>query len=414
MNKILHTCISLFLVPSILVAQENNQQNVADSTKQEPVVAVQNEEMPVISSESGLVIPQFSIDYLHGKIVNQHGIKDINGSNYIQLSATMNTGTQEGSFFNFYKKPQVGFSFLVGWPGKRETLGTVLALYPTWRYTFFESKTIGANIKLGSGFAWFTKPYDKIDNPENTLVGSHLSNATEFGLSVWFKFHPQWKVEAGTSLLHFSNGHTAIPNYGLNDITARIGAIYEPGTLTGTKTFGRRLPSMDTYWRKTIMLSVGRHELAFSTFPTDGPSYNIYKVTGYVSKQLTNINEIQFGVSASYYESYYEFIHLTDYYDHLQRGGAMQVAVHIGHEFLINRFGLLTDLGVKVLDPFYRSYMLDRDESLWFKSIFAPKIGFKFYPIWNSFAKQKLALGMYINTNGTQADYVEYSLSYTF
>ncbi len=404
----------MFFLPSILFAQESEQTTKADSTKELVSEPVQVQQEVYTASDFGLVIPQFSIDYLHGKIVNKHGIKDINGSNYIQLSATMNTGTQEGSFFNFYHKPQVGFSFLVGWPGKRETLGTVFALYPTWRYTFFESKTIGANIKLGSGFAWFTKPYDKIDNPENTLVGSHLSNATEFGVSVWFKFHPQWKVEAGTSLLHFSNGHTAIPNYGLNDITARIGVIYEPGTLTGTQTFGRQLPQKDTDWKKTIMLSLGRHELAFSSFPTDGPSYNIYKVSGYLSKRLTNINEFQLGISASYYESYYEFIHLTNYYDRLQRLGALQLAAHVGHEFLINRFGLVTDLGVKIIDPFYRSYMLNRDESLWFKSIFAPKIGFKFYPIWNSFAKQKMAMGMYINTNGTQADYVEFSLSYSF
>ena len=134
----------------------------------------------------------------------------------------------------------------------------------------------------------------------------------------------------------------------------------------------------------------------------------------YFSKRLSKINEVKFGSTISYYQSYYTFIHLTDYYNHLQHLASTVVALQIGHEFLINRFGFDTDLGIKVVDPFYRDYFLERDNSLWYKSVFAPKVGFKFYPIWNSYDKQRLALGMYIKTNGLQADFVEYSLSYSF
>lgn len=396
MKRIYSSILALNLVLSAL-AQQDDFSNSLEST-------------------SGKIIPQFSMDYLLGfdALNGSHSPSDRNNASYIQLSATLNTGTQSGSFFNYYKRPQVGFTGIYGWLGDGDVMGSVFGLYPTWRYSFLEKKSIGLSVKLGSGFAWFTKPYDKIDNPDNLLIGSHFSNITELGVQVWFRFLPQWKIEAGSSLLHFSNGHTAIPNYGLNDITAKVGVIYEPGTLTQTNTRRRYLPDMDTTWRKTIMISLGRHELAQSTFPTDGPSYNVYKISGYVSKRLTNINEVMFGASIAYYESFYEFIHLTDYYEHFQRLGATQFAVHVGHEFLINRFGLVTDLGVKIIDPFYRSYLLNRDKSLWYKAVFAPKIGLKFYPIWNSFAKQRVAMGMYIKTNGTQADYVEYSLSYSF
>ncbi|MCQ2960537.1 MAG: acyloxyacyl hydrolase [Bacteroidales bacterium] len=361
------------------------------------------------------ITPNFSLDYLHGNVLKAKELENKNGSNYFQFNATINTATLYDSYLHYwYKKPQIGFSGLIGLLGQKEILGNVYALYPTWNYSLFNNKSIGLNIKLGSGFAWFSTPYNKYDNPQNTLIGSHITNVTELGLGLWFQFLPQWKIETGTSFIHFSNGHTHIPNIGLNDFTAKIGVIYSPGSLQGIALKEKELPKTDTTWKKSISVSLGRHELAYSTDPTDGPSYNIYKIYAGMAKRLTNINEIQLGASVSYYESFHTFIHLTEYYNHLQYLASTVWTLHVGHEFLIKRFGLVTDLGIKVIDPFYRSYFLDREWSLWHKAIFAPRAGFKFYPIWNSFASQKLALGMFIKTNCGQADFVEFSLSYTF
>ena len=307
----------------------------------------QNSYSPYESTTGGTITPHFSLDFLHGNVLKAKDIADKNGSNYIQLSGTLNTGTQPGSFFNWYYKPQIGFSGLVGFLGQKDVLGSVYAFYPTWNYSLFNAQTIGIQIKLGTGFAWFSKPYDKFDNPENELIGSHINNITEIGLGMWFRFLPEWQIEVGSSFLHFSNGHTAIPNMGLNDITAKIGVTYSPGTLQGSGTKVKELPLNDTRWKKTIAASLGRHELAYSVYPTDGPNYNIYKLYMGVSKRVTNINEVQFGVSTSFYDSYYTFIHLTDYYNHLQILGATEWSLHIGHEFLINRFGFVTDMGIR-------------------------------------------------------------------
>ena len=381
-----------------------------EATKKEE----QNSNNHYESSTGGTITPHFSLDFLHGNVLKAKEIANKNGSNYIQLSGTLNTGTQPGSFYNWYYKPQIGFSGLVGFLGQKDVLGSVYAFYPTWNYSLLNEQTIGIQIKLGTGFAWFSKPYDKFDNPENELIGSHINNITEIGLELWFRFLPEWQMEVGSSFLHFSNGHTAIPNMGLNDITAKIGVTYSPGTLQGSGTKVKELPLNDTRWKKTIAASLGRHELAYSVYPTDGPNYNIYKLYMGVSKRVTNINEVQFGVSTSFYDSYYTFIHLTDYYNHLQILGATEWSLHVGHEFLINRFGFVTDMGIKVFDPFYRSYFLKKDPSLWYKAVFAPRVGFKFYPIWNSFDSQNIAIGMFLKTNCGQADFVEYSLSYTF
>lgn len=411
MKRAFYIFISLIITIST-IAQESE---ISDSAKNSSLTQSYSDPMPTFyMSEVGSIIPHFSLDYLHGNVLKAKDLPDKNGSNYIQLNASMNTGTQSGSFYNWYFKPEVGLTGLIGFFGQKDVLGNAYAIYPTWNYSLLNDKTIGFNIKLGTGFAWLSSPYDKYDNPTNELIGSHVTNITEIGLGVWFKFLPQWKIEAGSSLLHFSNGHTDIPNYGLNDITAKIGVVYSPGTLQGTSTKTKYLPETDTTWKKSIAISLGRHELAHSLYPTDGPDYNIYKIYGGISKAVSNINEIQFGVSVSYYESYHTFIHLTDYYKHFQYLSSTVLTLHVGHEFLINRFGLVTDLGLKVFDKFYRSYFLHKDPAMWYKAILAPKVGFKFYPIWNSFASQKLAMGMFVKTNCGQADYVEYSLSYTF
>ena len=393
----------------------NAEEGIIDKpTTEAPKKEEQNSYNHYESSTGGTITPHFSFDFLHGNVLKAKDIANKNGSNYIQLSGTLNTGTQPGSFYNWYYKPQIGFSGLVGFLGQKDVLGSVYAFYPTWNYSLLNEQTIGIQIKLGTGFAWFSKPYDKFDNPQNELIGSHINNITEIGLGLWFRFLPEWQMEVGSSFLHFSNGHTAIPNMGLNDITAKIGVTYSPGTLQGSGTKVKELPLNDTRWKKTIAASLGRHELAYSVYPTDGPNYSIYKLYMGVSKRVTNINEVQFGVSTSFYDSYYTFIHLTDYYNHLQILGATEWSLHVGHEFLINRFGFVTDMGIKVFDPFYRSYFLKKDPSLWYKAVFAPRVGFKFYPIWNSFDSQNIAIGMFLKTNCGQADFVEYSLSYTF
>lgn len=360
--------------------------------------------------------PDIQCNYLYGSVKNPIHIPNQGNAHYITLSLLNQTGTNEQSIFSLYKKPAIGATVLYGFLGSKEVLGNVIALYPTWQYMFNTSKNIGASIRFGSGFAYFTTPYDKTTNPDNHLVGSHITNCTEISPNVWFKFAPTTYVQTGVALLHYSNGHTAIPNIGLNDVTFRVGVIYKPGTMVGMNLPVRVKPNDDTVWRKRLQVSLGRHELAYTTYPVDGPTYNIYKVAGYITRQINKIHDFQLGLSIAYYDSYYTFIKHDNYYKHFKPILATQTTFHVGHEFLFPHFGFLTEVGVKIFDPFYRSYFLadETDFEYTSKSLLSSRVGFIYYPFDGAFAAKKLGIGMFIKTNFAQADYVDYSISYTF
>lgn len=362
------------------------------------------------------IVPSFELNYGYGSVNNPVEISNQSSAHYIQLSILNATGLQETSYFNNYKKPLVGATFLYGYLGQKDVLGNVFALYPTWEYSFFNDKSIGLNIRFGTGFGYFTKTYDKISNPDFMVIGRKFVNATEVTPNVWFKFSPNFCAQTGISLLHFSNGHTAIPNIGLNDFAVKVGVVYKPGTLVGLGVPKRKPIVADSIWRKTILLGIGRHEFAKTTYPVDGPSYTIYKLGAYISKQIKTIHEVQFGLSVAFYNSYYNAIKFEDYYEHFKPILSTQTVFHVGHEFLMQRFGFVSELGVKIFDPYYRSYFLENEIGFarFSKSVLSTKLGLKFYPIKNAFAGNKLAFGMFIKTNFAQADYVEYSMSYTF
>jgi len=179
-----------------------------------------------------------------------------------------------------------------------------------------------------------------------------------------------------------------------------------------TRTLGKQ----DSVWRKSISVSLGRHKLGYATYPTDGPTYNIYKVSGYMHKQFAKIHEIQFGLSLTYYDSYYTFIRFEDYYEYFKLPKSTVTTAHVAHEFLFKKFGFVTDLGIKIFDPFYRDFFIteEKKNAIWSNGLITSKIGFEFYPFNTAFSGKKLSMGMFIKTNLAQADFVEYNLTYSF
>lgn len=361
------------------------------------------------------IAPTIQVDYMYGHIKNPLHIPNQNNSHYVKLSVRNKTGQHHESIFNLYSRPEVGGTVLYGLLGSKDVLGSVVAAYPTWHFSSDTSKSLGVSITLGTGFAYFTRPFNKIDNPTNQLVGSNLTNCTEISPSIWFKFTPSWYATSGVEFHHFSNGHTAIPNVGMNDFALKIGAIYKPGVFAKGSLPVRYYLNNDTAWKKRIEVSLGRHEFAFSSYPIDGPNYSIYKLSGYLTRKINRIHDFRIGASLAYYDSYHTFIKESSYYKHFKYPRSTQTTVLIGHEFLFPYFGFITDIGIKVFDPFYRSYFLADDTpfNAAMKSVVSSKIGFTYYPFWGNYSSQKIGIGMFIKTNFLIADYVEFSASYS-
>ncbi|MDR0941887.1 MAG: acyloxyacyl hydrolase [Bacteroidales bacterium] len=377
-------------------------------------VLIASVQLQAQQSEKITAQPVFSADYSMGTFQHTEGERERIASHFVSFSALLKTGIHPQSFFVDYGKPRIGVSALGGVFSNRAVYGSVWAVYPTWQFEFFSDKQVGWNIKLGTGLAYFSRPFDKFDNPSNFLIGSSITNITEIAANAWVALAPQLQLQTGVSLYHFSNAHVRIPNIGLNKAAIRFGLIYTPNReFPRLSARARILTPRDSAFHRELQFSFGRHELAFTTLPVDGPSYSIFKLGYFSTKRLQRIHEIKIGLAAAFYNSYFTYMKF-DQSDGIRFLQATQIKLVAGHEFLIRRFGFTTDIGIIVSDPFYRKTILNKQSfgDQWLKSFLSARLGLQCYVFGNAFSAQKVALGLFANTHGTTADYLEFSASF--
>ena len=77
---------------------------------------------------------------------------------------------------------------------------------------------------LGLAFGW--NPYDEFSNPDNKVIGSHVTAYIGLGFYLRWILSRHIDLNAGVDAAHYSNGNTKYPNFGLNTVALRIGATY--------------------------------------------------------------------------------------------------------------------------------------------------------------------------------------------
>src|SRR5438309_149427 len=69
--------------------------------------------------------------------------------------------------------PRVGMAFHFGNTGSKKYMGNMAALFPFIDWRLFQTKNFRSGIRAGAGIGWVQKPYDKITNHKNVLIGTH-------------------------------------------------------------------------------------------------------------------------------------------------------------------------------------------------------------------------------------------------
>lgn len=77
---------------------------------------------------------------------------------------------------------------------------------------------------LGLTFGWH--PFDAETNPENRVIGSKVTAYIDADFYLRWQLSRSWDLNAGVSVIHFSNGNTTIPNAGLNVLGGRVSLAY--------------------------------------------------------------------------------------------------------------------------------------------------------------------------------------------
>jgi len=153
-----------------------------------------------------------------------------------------------------YGYPDYGASFIYQ-KFNNEFLSENFGVYAHYNFYFFKRNLV---FRIGQGIAYNTTPYDKVENFRNNAFGTHILSSTYLMFNYKKeKIFNNIGLQAGLSLIHYSNANVKAPNSSINSITFNIGANY----VFDNETPSEFIPSTeDKYFKEKI-----KYNLAFRT-----------------------------------------------------------------------------------------------------------------------------------------------------
>ena len=249
-----------------------------------------------------------------------------------------------------YNYPDWGFSFIYQ-NMKNESLGENYSVYAHYNFYFLKRNLM---FRVGQGLAYTTNPYDKETNFLNNAYGSDLLSTTYAMLN--YKKENIFKgfgVQAGISVIHYSNANFRAPNTSTNTFAFNVGANYnldyeaQPEYIASTE---------DKTFKETI-----KYNFAFRSGVNESDvigvgQYPFYILSAYADKRLNRKSAVQLGTDVFFSKFLEELIYYYSVafpeFDVSGNEDWKRVGVFVGHELFINKMSVITQLGYYVYYPY--------------------------------------------------------------
>jgi len=121
-----------------------------------------------------------------------------------------------------YKYPRLGLS-LIYLNYQQPVLGQSFALSTYMSLPVLQKKTDRLHFRFGTGLAYLSNKFDRVENPGNNVVSSTWNAVIQTRLEYEFPLHSQLSGLAAIGINHYSNGGNSKPNLGINIATATLG-----------------------------------------------------------------------------------------------------------------------------------------------------------------------------------------------
>ncbi len=360
---------------------------------------------PAFSQQQNYLIPEI----LTGSIVPNYMSGPAFGPRVGLAVTYYNQSTEENTTNQYYNYPLLGIQAGFHRLGNPYVYGNELNLMPV-----LGLKMKKGMFQWGIGASYFTKTHRQ--NELNQSIGSHLNWAFQWMYYRTFKFTENKNIRLGVGYHHSSNGHTQLPNYGLN--SAVLSVAITPNTLTHSYTKQKQPISKSRNLFLLARSGIGLHELGGTTAPVGG------------EKKLVFSNSIGIGFTFKDHFRWYAGFgtrHYQHYADSIANSPKLkELNIHpnnhffmMGIEYLVYHVGISIEGGINLSKPFYYHFAkrYETTESLKYtlKKIFPSRMGLKLYLI-NTAKKPKhnVYISAHINANFGQADFSEASLGYVY
>lgn len=248
--------------------------------------------------------------------------------------------------FNY---PDYGASFIYQ-NLKNDILGNNFGLYAHYNFYFFNRNVM---FRVGQGIAYNTNPYDRVENHKNIAFGSRLLSSTYVMINYKKeRLFDRFGLQAGFSLIHYSNANVKAPNTSINTIALNLGLNYN-------------IDEEDSEYEDTLsdekFTESIKYNLAFRTGINQSDiigsgQFPFYVLSAYADKRLNHVSAIQLGADVFFSNFLKELIYFKSVSfpeDNISGDEDFKrVGVFVGHELFINKMSLETQLGYYIYYPF--------------------------------------------------------------
>ncbi|MBL4592625.1 MAG: acyloxyacyl hydrolase [Flavobacteriales bacterium] len=360
-------------------------------------------------------------EYMIGKIIpNQLAVDfpTLKAQHLFALSIG-STNLDTNSWGKYYNFPESGIMLAYANLGNNKIMGHQLSFVPYVTFKVFNKFSDSYRLKLGAGISYFNTFYDSISNPTNDIIGSHFTWDVKVFLYREIIKSEKFNLRAGVGFSHESNGHTQIPNLGINSFLFSISSQFHNQKIDKLH-FPKRRKGVNHSPKKhfiNIQQGIGFHEQD----PTEGPMVNRKKPVYSTSLSYGTIynNHIKFrlGLVYRFYEQFNTHLKENEI-DGLSENRTLSssnVILFVGNEFLMSHFAFDIRFGINLYKPFYRKFNSGTDIGTKLRKTFSSRVGLNVYlKNTNKLPKHNFFIGAHINANMGKADFTEFSFGYTF
>ncbi|MCF6341276.1 MAG: acyloxyacyl hydrolase [Bacteroidales bacterium] len=350
-------------------------------------------------------------------------------SNFPETSPQTIYSLSIGKFHNDTKKlwavylnyPSTGLMVSYSNYGNKEVFGRSITVMPYFSLNTSRRHFNAFHVRIGLGATYFSRSYNKYSNPRNLAIGSRLNWVFQTTAYYNLLLSKYADLNFGLGFIHHSNGHTKMPNLGLNSVLFSISSrIYlDPVQANNKEVFRKPKHKQTRQYFLMARVGIGIHEFGGPNSETGGVKRAVDIISLGAGTIFKQVLKLRAGFTYRFYQHYYNYIihYQPEEYKDKPIYSASNLQVFFGGELLLGHIGVDGEIGINVFKPFYsyhqELYGYDEGIKKWLKSAFSTRLGLKLYLVNTSDnPKDNLFIGAYINANLSQADFSEISLGY--
>lgn len=295
----------------------------------------------------------------YGFLINHHLEMKIFNSHFPAFEVNLGKETfGEYRWQRMYSYPIIGGSYWYSHLGNSPLLGSAHAFFPYVNYPLVRNIKHELNFRVGLGLAYLTKRFDRLENYKYLAIGSHVNAAANLMFEYRWRFAPRMNAAIGFALMHFSNGSTKTPNYGINIPSLNLAFSYR---LSKENPYLDRklLPELYIFefdGKRSITLDMGS-TIAYKDMGSEyGRTFMVYNLFGNVMKPVSFKSSFGLGMDFTIDKSdpFFAKLRNIEFDRELQK---LRIGVNGAYQLSMSKLSYMFNLGFYVSGKVHPSLM---------------------------------------------------------